>query len=380
MSIANVGDGSSRFGGFSFFGSRSRISWGAVLAGAAVAAATSLLLSLLGAAFGAGSISDLGSSQGEATGHNVWGGIWTMLDLALSMALGGYVASRLSGTHSHLDGELHGITMWAVATLIGVLAFAHAVGGAIESIGFAAGPSMGPPTSEAGPPSSSLMPGLNSRMVVNRLALSLGNSGDPTTMSREQIAAEIRSLVGDSLLTNGGLSDADRVRLVSLVAAQYGLTKDEAAQRASRMESEVKARLAEADRRAQAVADAVAQGTMAGARALFTALVLGLLGALIGAWLGTRHKRILHPEEGHVPVAAGYGRVTEPVSVSVYDDGGHLISQYLSGVSFPISKQDLLRLARTSNAGPTVLHTIEGLADRTYASANDVLAAMNMVH
>jgi Protein of unknown function (DUF2795) len=72
--------------------------------------------------------------------------------------------------------------------------------------------------------------------------------------------------------------------------------------------------------------------------------------------------------------------VTEPVSVSVYDDGGHLISQYLRGVSFPISKQDLLRLARTSNAGPAILHTIEGLADRTYASANDVLVAMNMVH
>ena len=35
------------------------------------------------------------------------------------MAFGGYVASRLSGTHSHLDGELHGITMWALATLIG---------------------------------------------------------------------------------------------------------------------------------------------------------------------------------------------------------------------------------------------------------------------
>ena len=144
MSIASVGDGSSRFGGFSFFGSRSRISWGAVLAGAAVAAATSLLLSLLGAAFGAGSIGDLEASPGQATGHNVGAGIWTMLDLALSMALGGYVASRLSGTHSHLDGELHGITMWAVATLIGVLAFAHAVGAAIESIGFAAGPSIGP--------------------------------------------------------------------------------------------------------------------------------------------------------------------------------------------------------------------------------------------
>ncbi len=34
------------------------------------------------------------------------------------MAFGAYVAARLSGTHSHLDAELHGITVWAVATLL----------------------------------------------------------------------------------------------------------------------------------------------------------------------------------------------------------------------------------------------------------------------
>ncbi len=109
---------------------------------------------------------------------------------------------------------------------------------------------------------------------------------------------------------------------------------------------------------------------------MFTALTLGLLAALLGAWLGTRHKRVLHPEEAHVPVAAGYGHVTEPVSVSVYDDAGHLVSQYLRGVSFPVTKQDLLRFARGSNAGPALLHSIEGLADRSYANANEVLGAI----
>jgi hypothetical protein len=63
--------------------------------------------------------------------------------------------------------------------------------------------------------------------------------------------------------------------------------------------------------------------------------------------------------------------------VSVYDDSGHLVGQYLRGVSFPASKQDLLRFARTTNAGPAVVHSIEGLADRTYANANDVPIAIN---
>jgi hypothetical protein len=59
-------------------------------------------------------------------------GLWTVINLILSMALGGYVGSRLSGTHSHLDGELHGITVWAVAVLFSLLAFAHLFGDLIE--------------------------------------------------------------------------------------------------------------------------------------------------------------------------------------------------------------------------------------------------------
>jgi hypothetical protein len=63
-----------------------------------------------------------------------------------------------------------------------------------------------------------------------------------------------------------------------------------------------------------------------------------------------------------------------------YDDADRVIGNYLRGMAFPASKQDLLRYARAGNAGSDVLHTIEGLADRSYASANDVLAAAELVH
>ena len=396
MSIANYGDSSSsRLGGFPYWGNRSRISWGAVLAGAAVAAATSVLLSLLGAAFGAGSISNLGNLGNVAGGGPGAGvgaaGLWTMIDLFVSMLLGGYVASRLSGTHSHLDGELHGITMWAVAALFGLLAFANAIGGWIEGSGI--GSAVGTSLSHAvGAPSGGIATatGANPQAAIDRLAASLGSSGDPTTMSHDQIGAEIRSLLGGGdFLTRGALSDADRARLVSLVAAQYGITRDEATQRVGRIEAGVKTRLAEADQRVRALADEVADGAQSAARALFTSLVLGLLGALIGAWLGTRHKRILHPHETQIPVAPAtapsyaYTHVThEPTThvTTVYEDTGRLVSQYLRGVSFPTSKQDLLRYARAGNAGSDVIHTIEGLADRSYVSVNDVLAALELVH
>jgi Protein of unknown function (DUF2795) len=384
MSIASVEDRSSRFGGFSFFGSRSRISWGAVLAGAVVAVATALLLSLLGVGIGAGSIHAVEARPSDAAG-GIGAGIWTMINLVLSMALGGYVASRLSGTHSHLDGELHGMTMWGVAVLLGSILLAHAVSGVIDMAGLDVGPAASHGSGEVGPALGPLSPEMSPQMMIDRFERSLGNSGDPTTMSREQIGAEISALLGGSLLRDGAISEADRTRLVPLVAADFGVTKEEAAQRVARMESDAKAGIAQAEQSARAEADEIASGTAAAARALFTALVLGLLAALIGAWIGTRHKRVLHPEEAYAGgAAANVGRagyeMHEPVSVSVYDDTGHLVAQYLRGVSFPVSKQDLLQLARSSNAGASLVHSIEGLADRSYANANEVLGALGIVH
>jgi hypothetical protein len=344
------------------------------LAGAAVATAASLLLSLLGAALGAGSISDLRSAGDVARGA----GIWTVVSLILAMALGGYIASRLSGTHSHLDGELHGITMWAVAILIGLFAFASILSGVAGHIGIDVAPTTGTLAGRA-----VVITNDGSALPVTlqqRFEQVLGGSGDPTTMSHDQIAAEIRALAGEDLARTGAIADADRTRLVALVAAQYGVTKDEAAQRVSRLESDAKARLARIEERERAAVADVAQGTQSAARALFTSLTLGLLAALLGAWLGTRHKRVLHPEEAHVPAYAAPVHLAQPVNVTLYEDEGHLVAQYLRGMTFPVSKQDLLRFARAGNAGPDLLRAIERLADRSYANANEVLAASGAPH
>jgi hypothetical protein len=74
-----------------------------------------------------------------------------------------------------------------------------------------------------------------------------------------------------------------------------------------------------------------------------------------------------------------YGAAQPSYSV-LYEDSDRLVASYLRGMSFPANKQDLLRYARASNAGADVLHMIEDLADRSYASASDVLAAMDLVH
>jgi len=330
---------------------------------------------------GAGSIHALDATASDLSNYGTGAAIWEIINLALSMAFGGYVAARLSGTHSHLDGELHGVTMWALAVLLGSVLLAQAISGLIGLVGPGLGAVASRAVGNSGVVSRAVPSEVNPQAEINRLQQSLNNSGDPTTMSREQISSEIAALVRNNV-SNGSLSEPDRARLVNLVAAQSGVTQEEAARRVVRMENDAKASIAQVEQRARVAADEVAHSAATTARALFTALVVGLLAALIGAWLGTRHKRILHPvtEYTHAPsLAPSYPTHTEryePASVSVYDDSGHLVSQYLRGVAFPVSKQDLLRLARSHNAKSSLLHSIEGMAERPYNNTDDVLRAL----
>ena len=372
--------------------SYSRMSWGSVLAGAAVAGASIILLSLLGVAIGAGGLRFTQTTASEMAGYGLGAGIWTAINLILSMAFGAYVAARLSGTHSHLDAELHGITVWAVAILLMTVLLAQAVGSIIGTVastaGSAAGTAVGGAASLAGGVAKEIGP----QGLAERLEQSLNSSGDPTQMTRVQINDEIASLATRRVV-NGSLTDQERDRLATLVAAQAGISKEEAARRVARMEQDAVAALAQTEQQARKAAETAARGAAAGARGAFSGLLLSLAGALVGAWFGTRHARVLTPHEpeydthttttvthhqAYDAVAATRYPSYEPVAaapaatVRVHDDLASRVPAYLRSVSFPATKQDLLRLARANNADAVMLRRLEGLAERGYTSLSDL--------
>src|SRR5262252_3224296 len=140
----------------------SRMSWGSVLAGAVVAGASMILLSLLGVAFGAGGLHFTQSTASDMASYGLGAGIWTAINLILSMGFGAYVAARLSGTHSHLDAELHGITVWALATLLAAVLLAQLASLAVGTVTTGAGVAA---TSLAG----SAPPQAGSQSLIDRL-------------------------------------------------------------------------------------------------------------------------------------------------------------------------------------------------------------------
>jgi hypothetical protein len=88
---------------------RSRISWGAVFAGAMVALALYVLLSLLGAAAGF-SVSNHYRADQLSTGA----AIWAVFSLLVSLFCGGCVTSQFTVGENKYEAAIYGVILWGV--------------------------------------------------------------------------------------------------------------------------------------------------------------------------------------------------------------------------------------------------------------------------
>ena len=90
-------------------GVRSRVSWGAIVAGAMVALTLYIVLALLGVALG---IEVAISGTNEYLG--VGTAIYSIFSLLIAMFFGGWATSRLAVGESKLEAVLYGMILWGV--------------------------------------------------------------------------------------------------------------------------------------------------------------------------------------------------------------------------------------------------------------------------
>lgn len=104
---------------------RSRVSWGAIFAGAVVALALYFLLSLLGSALG---LSVSGQVQADQLG--IGAAVWAVAVTLLSLFTGGWVTTQCVVGESKAEAVLSGVIVWAVALaiLLGLAAASVRVG------------------------------------------------------------------------------------------------------------------------------------------------------------------------------------------------------------------------------------------------------------
>ncbi len=264
-----------------------RVSWGAVIAGAIVAIAVGALLSVLGIAVGATTIDTLERSTPDASTLGLAGGIWATFASLLAMGIGGYVAARLSGTSSNEDGILHGLTVWALALLLGTAIAASSLASIASVAVRGAGAAVGGTAMAAGAAAGGAASQFDATQLLDPVRRTLGGT-NVDNLSNEQVANEVAGLVR-SRLVNGSWPENSRERLNALVAKSAGISEQEAGQRIDQAEAQIKQAMADAEQKAREIADATARATAMGAFWAFAALLLGAIMATIGACIGTRH-------------------------------------------------------------------------------------------
>lgn len=111
----------------------SAVSWAAILAGAFVAAAVSVMLVVIGSGFGFAAVSPWPASGPSPTTFAVSTGLWLIVTQWVASGVGGYVAGRMrtkwAGLHTHevfFRDTAHGFVTWAVATVMVALVAAAA--------------------------------------------------------------------------------------------------------------------------------------------------------------------------------------------------------------------------------------------------------------
>ena len=267
----------------------SAVSWSAIWAGAIAAAATSLLLVILGTGLGFASLSPWRGDGPSPTTFSVLTAIWLIVVQWIASGLGGYLAGRTrtkwAGIHTHevaFRDTMHGFATWALATLITSIIVAYAAVGTVSGAANAVS-SAASGIAQAGVAAASSGQSSAGDYEIDSLFRSTGDTVQPEVRTEA-----MRILVKG--VSAGEVPAADRQYLAELVAARAGISPAEAEQRVNSAIEQLKA----AEVKARELADAARKATSAAAICTALSMLIGAFVASVAAALGGR-ERDSHP-------------------------------------------------------------------------------------
>jgi hypothetical protein len=267
-----------------------RVSWGAVLAGVVVALVAQLILNMVGVGIGASTLEPGAGADANpsARGFSIGAGLWWTISGVLAALVGGFAAGRLSGQPKESSAGWHGLTSWALTTLVifylltstigGLVGGAYpglanaaggvasTAGGAIQTAAQTAAPTL---ASGAADPFASIETGMRGAMGGN----------DPAALRDAAIASMRAAVTGDQQQT----ADA-RNRAAEALAKAQNISVDEARSQVGQYEQQYRQSVDAAKRETTEAAAVAAKAVSRGA--LFAALALVLGG--VAAWFGGR--------------------------------------------------------------------------------------------
>jgi len=262
----------------------SYVDWPAIIAGIAIASAISLVLLSFGSAIGLGFVNFRAADDVLPVWVAIAAGTWLLWVQVSSFMAGAYVTGRLRKRHkdatedeSDLRDGLHGVLVWAGALVIGAIVAVGGLSAAANTVGSAAATATTAAATvadDAGDPTA--------YFVDSLFRLPPGTTvGEDTTAVRGEAS---RILVQSA--ATGAVSETDRAYLGQLVAANTGLTEEEANARVTQVLSDVDAaRVAAVD-----AAEATRKAGVVAAFLTAAALLVSAVGAFWAAQTGGNHR------------------------------------------------------------------------------------------
>lgn len=269
-----------------------RISWAAIFGGVILVIAIQLLLSMLGAGIGLGTVDTNGGTTPDASSIGIGAGVWWVVSSIIALAFGGYVSAWLAGIELRWDGVLHGMITWGIATLFTIYLLSTAIGGIVGG-GFSA---LGSVTSAAGS-------GLKD--VAQPMAQAAGVSPDilqqqaqsylkpanldPATMTPQDAQKQVVTDLA-TYAKGGPDAPAAKEQVINIMAAQQHIGHDDAAKKFDDAQAKLKQTRDEAVQTAKNAADTSAAAASKTSFAAFGDLLLGLIAAAIGGSLAVQRR------------------------------------------------------------------------------------------
>ncbi len=289
----------------------SRISWAAIFAGLAAAIALEALFMMLGSGLGFALYNPL-SDNSTLTGLGAGAAVVQGLSAVVALWFGGWVSGRFAPVnYARGTGLLHGFSVWASATVAGMILVSVGAGVAMSGLSKVAGGGLslaGQVTESAGDAATELSSvGL---MQPTEIFKSFTEEVLPTQTGGQQIAgASIRGKREVSMAVVRFYNSYDTPTMnenrAALKAAlvEYGAMNEQTAENTiqgwtrsyEKFKADVTAFKQNAEMKAREAAEKTAEVLAALSIAYFVAFAIGAIAACMGGAAGARYAQKYHP-------------------------------------------------------------------------------------
>jgi hypothetical protein len=260
-----------------------KVSWGAIFAGVVVALVVQALLTLLGVGSGIATLDPGTSDNPDGATFSIVAGIWYVVAGIIAAFAGGYISARMSGKIVPTTGALHGLTTWALTTLIVIYLLTSSVGSLVGGVFSGVAGALGGAGQTLAQTAAPMLANSNPLEALESQVRATGT--DPDALNAAAMNA-MRSLV----MGDAASADAARTKAAQALATARGIPLDQATQQVTDMEKQYNDAVESAKQTAIEAADASASFISTGAILAFVALVVGAL----AGWFGGR-SGVVHP-------------------------------------------------------------------------------------